>query len=152
MCADSTTPSYLAFPGRLAQGMREKRDLRCYFYHPHCQLLRCRLGWEDCCWCWLLLDLLAISTRLSRVLCCRLGLTFAKKKFRLGKKWLYTSAFLLAGWPCWSGTGGAPAAAAERLSHITLRAGVSLFISAPLDESLLPYHKRHWCCYYNYQP
>ena len=86
MCADSTTPSYLAFPGRLAQGMREKRDLRCYFYHPHCQLLRCRLGWEDCCWCWLLLDLLAISTRLSRVLCCRLGLTFAKKKIQAWKE------------------------------------------------------------------
>ena len=34
MCADTTTPSYLAVSDRLAGGERGKRDLCCCFYHP----------------------------------------------------------------------------------------------------------------------
>ena len=33
-CADPTTPSYLAVSSGLAGGVRGKRDLRGYFYHP----------------------------------------------------------------------------------------------------------------------
>ena len=57
MCADLTTPSFLAVSGGLAGGVQGKRDLRGCFYHLPWQLL----GWKDCCCGWLLLDLLAIS-------------------------------------------------------------------------------------------
>ena len=63
----SSTPSYLAVSGGLAGGVQEKRDLLGCFYHPPWQLLRWRLGWKDCCCCWLWLDLLAISRMLCSV-------------------------------------------------------------------------------------
>ena len=48
------------------------------------QLLGWRLGLKDCCCCWLLLDLLAISRMLCSVavsgVCCRLCLTLTGKK------------------------------------------------------------------------
>ena len=74
-CADSTTPSYLAVSGGLAGRVWGKKDLRCCFYHPPLQLLCLRLGWKDCCYCWLVLDLLAISTML-----CRSGLRVTRAK------------------------------------------------------------------------
>ena len=65
--------------------------LRGCFYHPPWQLLRWRLGWKDCFYGWLLLDLLAISRMLCSIdaLCvgCRLCLTLTgKKENRHGKK------------------------------------------------------------------
>ena len=66
-----------------------------------------RLGWKDCCCRWLWPVLLAISKECSarspsRVLCCRLCLTFTKKNLhrktknkqnRHGKKWPFAHRF-----------------------------------------------------------
>ena len=68
MCAagDSATPSYRAVSGRLAGGGAGREGPVLLFLSSPWQLLGWRLGWKDCCCCWLLLDLLAIS----RMLCC----------------------------------------------------------------------------------
>ena len=88
--------SLLVVSGWLAVGgvgVRGKRDLRCCFYHPPWQLLGWRLGWKDCCCCWLLLDLLAIPTMLCSVAASGVMLptvpdSHRKKEInRHGKRW-----------------------------------------------------------------
>ena len=121
MCADSTTPSFLAVAGRQWSAGREvrgKRDLRGSFYHPPCQLLRWRLGLKDCCNRCLLQDLLKISrmpcsVAVSGVMVPTVS-DIRRKKSGMERRGP-TPTYFRAGWPCGSDTGGAAAAAAERL-------------------------------------
>ena len=96
--------------------------MRCCFYHPPLaaapSLLGRRLGWKDCCCCWLWLDLLATSRMLCSVAASDVMLLTVpdlagQKTTGMEKSGPTPSAFRRACRPCGSGNGGAPAAAAD---------------------------------------
>ena len=97
------TLPYFAVSCGTGRGVRGKRDLRCCFYHPPWQLLGWRLGWKDCCCCWLWLDLLAISRMLCSVAVSGVMLPTVpdlagKNKPGMERNGPAPSAFRRAGW------------------------------------------------------
>ena len=140
MCSNSTTPSHLAVSGLLAGGWRGKRD------RPPWQLPALAAAQVEACLeehaaaagsdgsCRRSESQECSAPSLSRVVCCRLCLTFAEKT-RHGKKWdLAPTAFLLAGWPGGSGTEGAPTASADQCRRWT---GLLLDKCTCLDVSVI---------------